>query len=140
MPYSAGGLSCDEPSNSRPSRLGHLESGRLYRTGDQLNKRDSTRGEDSRPHTHIRLLAAAGACGAVVLAASLAVNLSGANDVTFPSIQTPSGLPTSFPSVPGASDLPTEFPSFSMPTDLPTNLPTDMPSLPDLSGLTGGGS
>ena len=98
-----------------------------------MSKHDSTRGEDKQPHTQVRLLAAAGACGAVVLAASLAVNLSGANDVTFPSIQTPSGLPTSFPSMPGASDLPTDFPSFSMPTDLPT----DLPSMP---GLTGGGS
>ncbi|MGW6903790.1 hypothetical protein [Streptomyces sp. NPDC054940] len=117
---------------------------------------DSAQREGGPPRTQVRLLAAGGALGATLLAASLAVDLSGANDPPAPSIPTPSGLlPTSFPSMPagpGATDLPTGIPSFSMPAELPTelptdlptafptDLPTDLPSMPELPGLSGGGS
>ncbi|MEU1631162.1 hypothetical protein ABZ746_39190 [Streptomyces sp. NPDC020096] len=78
------------------------------------------------PRIQVRLLMVGGLVGAVLLVASLAVDLTGANDVSVPQIPTPSGLPT------------------NLPTGLPTNLPTDLPSLPQLSsglpGLSGGGS
>jgi hypothetical protein len=82
------------------------------------------------PRIQVRLLMVGGLVGTALLVASLAVDLTGANDVSVPQIPTPSGLPTNLPT--------------NLPTGLPTNLPTDLPSLPQLPsglpGLSGGGS
>jgi hypothetical protein len=89
-------------------------------------------GPSGPSRTLARLLAIGGALGAVALTASLAVGLTGADDVAEPGIQTPSRLlPT---------NLPTDF-STAFPTDMPSlQLPTDLPSMPELPDLSGGGS
>lgn len=127
-----------------------LESGRLNRTGDQLSTHETSQSEGGPPRVQVRLLAAAGGLGAALLAASLAVDLTGANDATAPTMPTlsslptslptnlPTSLPTSLPSLPdepGSTDLPTDLPSLDLPS-----LPTDLPSMPDLSNLSGGDS
>lgn len=87
----------------------------------------------------IRVLLGGGFLGAVLLAASLGIDFSGANDVSvpqmpkLPSLPAPSlGLPSGFP-----TDLPTGLPT-GFPTGLPSGFPTSFPT--DLPGLPGGGS
>lgn len=79
----------------------------------------------------IRVLLGGGLLGAVLLAASLVIDLSGANDVSVPQLPKLPSLPTSFP---------TGFPT-GLPSGFPTNFPTDLPGLPtSFPGLPGGGS
>ncbi|MGD3112771.1 hypothetical protein [Streptomyces sp. YGL11-2] len=105
----------------------------------------------------VRLVLAGGLCGAVLLVASLVVDLSGSNDLKLPQMPKLPKLP-SIPTAPGSlpTDMPTDFPTglptglptdlptglpTGFPTGLPTNMPTNFPSLPPLpTGLTGGGS
>ncbi|WP_243638901.1 hypothetical protein [Streptacidiphilus pinicola] len=86
----------------------------------------------------VRLVLAGGMIGAVLLVASLVVDLSGGNTMTMPQPSLPpmpSGFPTELP-----SGFPTDLPS-GLPTELPSGLPTDLPSFPtDLPSLPGGGS
>ncbi|GGO17441.1 hypothetical protein GCM10010116_35290 [Microbispora rosea subsp. aerata] len=78
----------------------------------------------------IRLLLTGGVVGAFLLAASLAVMLSGA------SAPEPPQLPLRIPALPqrptdSPSEFPTEFPSIlpsGFPTDFPRDLPTALPS------------
>lgn len=99
---------------------------------------DTARVEADPPRAQIRLIAAGGVLGAALLAASLVVVLTGANDASVPSRPTPSDLPTSLPtSLPSVPDVPTD-----LPTEAPSlpPIPTDQPSAPDLPDLPGGGS
>ncbi|MEU9025673.1 hypothetical protein [Actinomadura sp. NPDC048394] len=83
------------------------------------------------PRPQLLLLTAGAVIGVVLLAAALAVELSGANDPRNPSMPTPTrpaipNLPTTLPNVPpGSTGMPTDIP-----TRLPTNFPTEMPSFP----------
>ncbi|WP_051806609.1 hypothetical protein [Streptomyces sp. NRRL F-2747] len=109
------------------------------------------------PGRQIRVVLGAGLLGAVLLTASLVINLSGANDVNVPKLPKlpklpslpgglpdgpPTGLPSGFP-----TNRPTGLPK-NRPTGLPTGFPTDFPtalpgrptSLPSLPDLPGGGS
>ncbi|WP_328806786.1 hypothetical protein [Streptacidiphilus fuscans] len=108
-----------------------------------------------------RLVLAGGITGAALLVASLAVDLSGANQMTVPQMPSMSNLPTNFPTgIPTSlptdfptglptgmpTDMPTDLPTgmpTSLPTDMPTNMPTDFPSMPLPTGQpdqSGGGS
>ncbi|MFE5769679.1 hypothetical protein ACFQ7O_15135 [Streptomyces sp. NPDC056485] len=102
------------------------------------------------PGRQIRVVLGAGLLGAVLLAASLVIDLSGANDVSVPRLPSlptvlpngsPTGLPSGFP-----TDRPTGFPTgfpTNLPTDFPTalpGLPTSLPGLPSLPVVPGGGS
>ncbi|MCX5215204.1 hypothetical protein OG689_39105 [Kitasatospora sp. NBC_00240] len=94
------------------------------------------------PGRQIRVLLGGGILGAVLLAASLVVNFSGANDVSVPQLPKLPPLPTSFP-----TGLPSGFPTglpTSFPTGLPSGFPTRFPGLPttfpSLPGFPGGGS
>ncbi|MFE2877695.1 hypothetical protein ACFXG6_35160 [Streptomyces roseus] len=110
----------------------------------------------------IRVVLGAGFLGAVLLAASLVIDLSGANDVSVPQLPKLPSLPTAFPNgsqtgLPSGfpRNLPTGFPT-NRPTSIPTNLPTGFPthfptkfptalpglptSLPSLPDTPGGGS
>ncbi|WP_229861668.1 PT domain-containing protein [Streptomyces xanthochromogenes] len=94
----------------------------------------------------IRVVLCGGTLGAVLLAAALVIDFSGANDVSVPQMPKMPALPTSLPSgLP--TGIPTGFPT-DLPSDFPTNLPTGFPELPtdlptDLPGTpssSGGGS
>ncbi|MFI8266756.1 PT domain-containing protein [Streptomyces sp. NPDC085665] len=118
------------------------------------------------PGRQIRVVLGAGLLGAVLLTASLVINLSGANDVNVPKLPKlpslpgglpdgpPTGLPSGFPTnrptglpknrptgLPTGfpTDFPTHFPT-GFPTDFPTALPGRPTSLPSLPDLPGGGS
>lgn len=85
---------------------------------------------NARERGGVRLVLAGGVIGAVLLGASLVVDLSGGNTMTMPQPSLP----------PMPSGFPTDLPS-GLPTDLPSGLPTDLPSFPtDLPSLPGGGS
>ena len=85
---------------------------------------------NARERAGVRLVLAGGVIGAVLLVASLVVDLSGGNTMTMPQPSLP----------PMPSGFPTELPS-GFPTDLPSGLPTDLPSFPtDLPTPPGGGS
>lgn len=89
-------------------------------TGDQLSIHGEQE-EKGPSRTQVRLLAVGGGLGAVALAVSLAVGLSGHEGVSQPTFATPSlQLP---------SDFPTDMPSLTLPSDLPTELP-ELPELP----------
>ncbi|WP_086023844.1 PT domain-containing protein [Streptomyces sp. MspMP-M5] len=105
---------------------------------------------DGSGRAQARLVLTGGLCGAVLLVASLVVDLSGSNELKLPQMPKLPSLPTAPGSLP--TDMPTNFPT-GLPTGLPTDLPTDLPtgfptglptnfpSLPPLpTGLTGGGS
>ncbi|QKG25940.1 hypothetical protein [Actinomadura verrucosospora] len=90
------------------------------------------------PRPQLLLLTAGAVIGAVLLAAALVVDLTGANDPRTPTMPTPvrptmPSLPTTFPTVPpGGTGLPTQ-----LPTDFPTGMPsfpTDLPSIPQIPG------
>lgn len=108
-------------------------------SGDQLSIHETAHRHGGPSRVQVRLLTAAGGFGVALLAASLAVDLTGANDAPTPTTPTLSGLPTSIPTT-----LPTSLPSVSDEpglTDLPTDFPSLNPSLPtDLPNLSGGGS
>ncbi|GAA2144689.1 hypothetical protein [Actinomadura napierensis] len=100
---------------------------------------DAARGA---PRPQLLLLMAGAVIGVVLLAAALAVELSGGNDPRTPAMPTPTvptmpNLPTTLPNVPpGSTGMPTEFPT-QMPTNFPTempSLPTNMPSIPQFPG------
>ncbi|MBO2463097.1 hypothetical protein [Actinomadura violacea] len=92
----------------------------------------------SAPRPQLLLLTAGAVIGAVLLAAALVVDLTGANDPQTPAMPTPvrptmPSLPTTFPTVPpGGSGLPTQLPT-DFPTQMPS-FPTDLPSIPQMPG------
>ncbi|MFE6685821.1 hypothetical protein ACFVFQ_05010 [Streptomyces sp. NPDC057743] len=123
---------------------------------------DAEHTDDGPPGVQTRLVMIGGLAGAVLLVASLAINLGGSMDVSVPKMpkppsmptSLPTSLPTSFPTPPTSlpsippGSLPTGLPT-NMPTDLPTNLPTGFPTnlptnlptdLPGLHGKPGGDS
>jgi hypothetical protein len=81
----------------------------------------------------VRLVTLAAGVGALLLVASVVVDVAWADEPVTPELPDvprptlPTDLPSGFP-----TDLPTEFPS-EFPTELPSELPTDLPTdLPDL--------
>jgi hypothetical protein len=94
--------------------------------------RDETPRRDDDGGRQVRLVTVAAGVGALLLVASVVVDVAWADEPVTPDLPDlpsrptlPSNLPTELPSLP--SDYPTEFP-----TELPTDLPTDLPDLPDL--------
>jgi hypothetical protein len=75
----------------------------------------------------IRLVTVAAGVGALLLAASVVVDVAWADEPVAPQLNLPRPtLPSNRP-----SDLPSGFPT-EFPSEFPTDLPTDLPELPDL--------
>jgi hypothetical protein len=101
-------------------------------------------GDVLRPQ--VRLLTIGAVIGAVLLGASLVVDVAGLADPELPRVprltpRTPAvpTLPSGIPTLPGGpTDLPSGFPSgfpTELPTGLPSGFPTELPLPPDLPSL-----
>ncbi len=108
-----------------------------------MNREDAADAAVDALRPQVRLLAVGAAIGAVMLGASLMVDLAGLADPELPRVpgRTPRlpavpALPSGLPTLPAApTGLPSGFPS-DFPTDLPSGFPTDLPPLPtDLPSL-----
>jgi hypothetical protein len=98
-------------------------------------------GASGAPRPQLLLLTAGALIGAVLFAAALVIDLTGANDpqtpampaVPTPAVPTMPNLPTTFPTVPpGGTGMPTQFPT-NFPTEMPS-FPTNLPSIPQFPG------
>ncbi|WP_433139827.1 hypothetical protein ACQPZ8_40085 [Actinomadura nitritigenes] len=98
-------------------------------------------GASRGPRPQLLLLTAGALAGAVLFAAALVIDLTGANapqTPTMPAMPTPArpsmpDLPTTLPSVPpGGTGLPTQLPT-DFPTQMPS-FPTTLPSIPQIPG------
>ncbi|TDD91428.1 hypothetical protein E1293_02260 [Actinomadura darangshiensis] len=94
--------------------------------------------ETDTPRPQLRLLTIGAAIGLAMLAASLVVDLTGANDPEMPKMPAipgrtvPSGAPTNMPQLPtDMPQMPTGMPQ--LPTNMP-QMPTNMPSMPPVPG------
>jgi len=81
----------------------------------------------------VRLVTVAAGVGALLLVASVVVDVAWADepvapqlDLPRPTLNLPSNLPSGFP-----TEFPTELPT-DLPSERPTDLPTELPELPEL--------
>ncbi|MGI5322485.1 hypothetical protein [Actinomadura nitritigenes] len=98
-------------------------------------------GASGAPRPQLLLLTVGALAGAVLFAAALVIDLTGANapqTPTMPAMPTPvrPSMPT-LPNIPpGGTGLPTQLPT-QLPTDFPTEMPsfpTNLPSIPQIPG------